>query len=65
MLVLTRKIGESLRIGDNIVIKVSKVNGSAVSVAIDAPRSVRIIRTEIDNDPHGVLFQSPALELPR
>lgn len=44
MLVLTRRIGESVFIGDGIVLTIQKVAGSRVQVGIDAPRSVPITR---------------------
>lgn len=47
MLVLTRKIGESIRINDNISITVMEVDGRSVKLSIDAPRSVPIHREEI------------------
>ncbi|MBF0431969.1 MAG: carbon storage regulator CsrA [Fibrobacteria bacterium] len=47
MLVLTRKIGESIRINDNISITVMEIDGRSVKIAIDAPRSVPIHREEI------------------
>ena len=47
MLVLTRKIGESIRINNNISITIMEVDGRSVKVAIDAPRSVPIHREEI------------------
>ena len=47
MLVLSRKIGETLYLGDNIVIEVRRVAGSRVTLAIDAPREVRILRGEL------------------
>jgi len=47
MLVLTRKIGESIRINNNISITIMDVDGRSVKVAIDAPRSVPIHREEI------------------
>ena len=49
MLVLTRHAGEGLRIGEGVFVYIRNVKGSAVSVAIDAPRNVRIVRLEIDN----------------
>ena len=47
MLVLTRKVGESIRIQDNISITVMEVDGKSVKIAIDAPRSVSIHREEV------------------
>lgn len=47
MLVLTRKVGESIRIGDNIQVTIMDVDGRSVKIAIDAPRSVSIHREEI------------------
>lgn len=48
MLVLSRKAGERIRIGDNITIVVNRVVGSRVSVGIEAPPNVRIVRGELD-----------------
>jgi len=47
MLVLTRKVREQIRIGDNIVITILRVQGQAVRVGIDAPRSIRVVRAEL------------------
>jgi carbon storage regulator len=47
MLVLSRKEGERLVIGDNITIVVSKVSGNRVSIGIEAPRDVKIVRGEL------------------
>ncbi len=47
MLVLTRKNQEVIRIGENITVTILKIKGQAVSVGIDAPRAVRIIRGEL------------------
>ncbi|MEF3255243.1 MAG: carbon storage regulator CsrA [Deferribacterales bacterium] len=47
MLVLTRKVGESLIIGDNIEIKIVDVNSRSVKIAIDAPKDVHVYRKEI------------------
>ena len=48
MLVLTRKQGEEIRIGDDIVLKVTAVQGGRVRIGIDAPRSHRIVRPEAE-----------------
>lgn len=47
MLVLSRKIGERLVIGDNITVVVSRVAGNRVTLGIEAPTDVRIIRGEL------------------
>ena len=47
MLVLSRKIGERLVIGDNITVFVSRVAGNRVTLGIEAPSEVRIIRGEL------------------
>jgi carbon storage regulator len=46
-LVLTRKIYESIRIGDDIVITVKKLNNHVVSISIDAPKECPVHREEI------------------
>ncbi|OGV48337.1 MAG: carbon storage regulator [Lentisphaerae bacterium GWF2_44_16] len=47
MLILTRKSDESIIIGNNIKIKVLKVQGSQVHIGIDAPRELSVYREEI------------------
>jgi len=47
MLVLSRKPGEKLLIGDDIVVTVVEVHGNRVRVSIDAPQDVRILRGEL------------------
>jgi len=47
MLILTRRIGESIIIGDNIVINVLGVRGLQVRLGIEAPRDVSVHREEI------------------
>ena len=47
MLVLTRKLGQRLMIGDNIVVTVLSVRGGQVRLGIEAPRSVPIRRDEL------------------
>ncbi|TFE03943.1 carbon storage regulator CsrA [Jeotgalibacillus salarius] len=47
MLVLTRKTGEAIRIGDDIEITVLSVQGDQVKLGIDAPKHVEIHRKEI------------------
>lgn len=47
MLVLSRRAGESVTIGNDIVIKVVSVSGNQIRLGIVAPREVRVLREEI------------------
>ena len=47
MLILTRKADESIVIGNNVEIKILKVQGNQVHIGISAPRDVSIYRKEI------------------
>ena len=47
MLVLSRKLGESILIGNNITVEVRRVSKSHVAISIDAPQDVRIMRSEV------------------
>ena len=47
MLVLSRKIGESLVIGSNVTVTVVDFRGDQVRLGVDAPRSVPVYREEI------------------
>jgi carbon storage regulator len=48
MLVLTRKIGERIVIGDNVEVEVTRLAGGKVSLGITAPLSMPIRRGELD-----------------
>jgi len=48
MLVLTRKVGERIQIGDNITVVVTKSAGNRVTLGIEAPKNVRIVRGELE-----------------
>jgi carbon storage regulator len=47
MLVLTRKVGESVKIGDDIELKVLSIDGEQIKLGIDAPREIAIHRKEV------------------
>lgn len=47
MLVLSRKVGESIMIGDQIEVKVLSVDGDQVKIGIVAPKQVKVHRSEI------------------
>ncbi|KDN10019.1 MAG: carbon storage regulator CsrA [Gilliamella sp.] len=52
MLILTRRVGETLIIGDDVVITILGVKGNQVRVGINAPKEVSIHREEIYNKIH-------------
>ncbi len=47
MLVLRRKEGQSLIIGDNIIVKVIEIEGRSVKIGIEAPKDISIVREEL------------------
>jgi carbon storage regulator len=47
MLILTRRVGEAIKIGDEISVAVLGVNGSQVRVGIEAPREIAVHREEV------------------
>ena len=47
MLVLSRRVGESVVVGDDITLTILEVRGDVVRVGIDAPRSVSVHRAEL------------------
>ncbi|PIE58429.1 MAG: carbon storage regulator [Desulfobulbus propionicus] len=47
MLVLTRKPGEGIIIGDNITIKIIEIKSGGIRIGIDAPRATKIYRQEV------------------
>lgn len=50
MLVLSRKIGEQIHVGNNIVITVVRIGPNAVRLGIEAPNEVNIVRGELKTD---------------
>lgn len=59
MLILTRNVGESIRIGDDITITVTDVRQYQVRVGIDAPRNVSVHRQEIYERIHAQSVTEP------
>lgn len=47
MLLLTRRVGEAIHIGDDIIVRVSSVNGTQVRIGVEAPDDMDILRDEI------------------
>lgn len=50
MLVLTRKLGEAVKVGDDIVVTVSQIKGKKIRLAIQAPEDLKILRAELDEE---------------
>lgn len=47
MLILTRKLGEGIRVGDDVVVKIVEIRGGQVRLGIEAPRAVPVHREEV------------------
>ena len=47
MLVLTRRLEEKIKIGDNIIVSILDIEGGAVKIGIEAPKEIQILRMEI------------------
>ena len=64
MLVLTRKMDEQILIGDDVKITLLRVRGNSVRIGIEAPRDVRVVRSELKQlapqlDPAAVADERP------
>lgn len=59
MLVLSRKPGEKLMIGDDVVLTINRIAGNRVAIGIEAPRDVRIVRGELQKSQIAPSSTSP------
>lgn len=50
MLVLSRKIGQRLIIGNNIAVTVNRIAGNRVTIGVEAPADVKVIRSELGGE---------------
>lgn len=66
MLILSRKLGERIVIGDDVVISVVEVRGDQVKLGIEAPRNVKVFRQEVFNSiqQENLRAAESSLELP-
>lgn len=48
MLVLTRKVGEGIKIGEDVIIRVIQVKGKQVRIGVEAPKSTKVQREELN-----------------
>ncbi|MBU3170219.1 carbon storage regulator CsrA [Clostridium estertheticum] len=67
MLVIGRKKGESILIGDDVEITIVKIENGSVKIAIDAPREISILRKELykevtDENQSAIIFDTSILE---
>ena len=64
MLVLTRKEGEAVIIGDDIAVTITRIRGDKVRIGIEAPTDIKVRRAELDAITTGGEMQPAILSSP-
>ena len=62
MLVLSRKVGERILIGDQIAVTVVRVTNGGVRIGIDAPPELAVVREELKESLNGIQTKSPSTD---
>ena len=68
MLIITRRAGERIMVGDDVVVEVMEIVGNSVRIGINAPRSVPVYREEIYaavRDENRAAAETSATHLPQ
>lgn len=63
MLVITRKVGESILIGENIEVSIAKIEDGSVKIGIAAPREMAILRKELYKEVESENLEAAKLNL--
>jgi len=63
MLVLTRRAGESIIIGDNIEISVIEVQGDRAKIGITAPRNISVLRKELVDEVKSINAEAAGVSI--
>jgi len=50
LLILTRKTGEGIILGNDVIIKIFEIEGDRVKIGIDAPKTTKVLRLELYED---------------
>jgi carbon storage regulator len=50
LLVLTRKVGEGIFIGKDVIVKIFEIEGDRVKIGIEAPKTTKVLRLELYED---------------
>jgi len=64
MLILTRKIGETIWINDDIEITINEIKGDQVKIGINAPRTMEILRGELRTEVSSANTEALTIKLP-